>query len=388
MAPELHSILGGSSSHRWLHCPASVQMGKSFGDTGASSVYAQEGTLAHALGELMLRKQFTEAMGPRTYKKKLKEIQDDPLYSKDMQRAVQVYYDYVNDLALSYPSKPFVALEQMVDYSRYAPQGFGTSDAVLIYGTTLHIIDYKHGEHVAVSAEDNPQLKLYALGAIEKFQTIYEIDTVVLHIVQPRISEPSHWDIAAAALVEWGETVVRPTAELALTGGSEPHEGEWCMFCPAKATCKARGSKYATLQTTETKRLDLYTDAEVGTLLQQSKGYAKWLKDLEEYALKAALQGRDITGWKAVAGRSNRTWNNVDAAMQTLQEMGFPEEMLYKPKEARTVAALEKEMGKSEFAANAATFVTKAPGKPTLAPVSDPRPKYDVANEVFTPVTQ
>ena len=308
---------------------------------------------------------------------------------------------------MSFEKPPFVALETRVDYSDYAEGGFGTSDCIMIGGDRVVIIDYKNGAGVPVEAEANPQMMLYALGALKTYGPIFgdSIKEATLAIVQPNAGGIKSWDTPVAHMQLWGATVVQPAAKLAIAGEGEFCAGDWCRFCPAKAQCSARARQLLSLEpmlgakpqsaltdaevaardsaiAAGNEVMPLLTDAEIGDVLTRAQNLAAWVEELKEYALSAALAGRDIAGFKAVEGRGSREWNDLDAAFKTLQERGVAEALLYERKPA-TVAGLEKALGKKTFAEAADGLVVKKPGKPALVPASDKRPAYNAAAIAF-----
>lgn len=399
--PEQHALLSASSSERWLRCPPSARLGEQFPDTG--SKYAAAGTLAHALAELKARKYFLEPMSTRTYNSRLKKLKEDPSYDKGMDTSTDEYLDYLKNLTMTFGAvQPFVALETRVDFSDYAPEGFGTADCIIIGSGRLCVNDYKNGVGVPVEAEHNSQMMLYALGALKLYAPIYgdTIQEIHLAIIQPNAGGVKEWSCTRAELEAWGLDYVQPRAALAYAGGGEFDPGAWCRFCPAAARCSARAAKLLELEpikgavpegasyTPENPYTDavpntpLLTDAQVGDVLARALDLEAWVKDLKDYALTAALEGREITGFKAVEGRGSRDWTDLDAAFQTLQERGVAEAMLYERKPV-TPPALEKALGKGAFAAAAEDLVTKKPGKPTLVPESDKRPPYNAAQLAF-----
>ena len=394
--PEQHALLSASSSHRWLHCPPSVKLAENF--PSKTSIYAEAGRVAHAIAELKARKYFVEPMSTRTYNAKLKKLQADEYYDKGMEASTDTYLAFLQETAMTFKQSPFVTLETRVDYSEYAPEGFGTADCIMIGEGRICIIDYKNGAGVPVEAENNSQMMLYGLGALKVYAPIYgdSIKSVLLAIVQPNAGGVKTWETTVTALHEWGREVVSPAAELAAAGEGTFLAGDWCRFCPAKAQCSARAQQMLGLepllgaepllaqtpgqQTRDAKKL--LTDAEVGDILTRGRELAAWVKDLEEYALSAALAGREIAGFKAVEGRGTREWNDLDTAFKTLQERGVAEALLYERKPA-SVAGLEKILGKKAFAEAADGLVVKKPGKPASVPSSDRRPAYNAAAIAF-----
>lgn len=369
-----HAKLSASSAARWLACPPSANMASAMPDTASS--YAAEGTLAHSLGELALRKYFVKGIGPKKYEKERNEIikyavwDGQPLYAKEMDGYVETYVDYVKQVALGCHA-PYVALEQRVDFGIWVRDGFGTADCIIISGDTLHIIDLKYGKGVPVSAENNPQLQLYALGAWSKYKFLYDIKTVVLHIVQPRLNNISSWEISIDDLLKFGD-YVGPIANLADQGGGEFNPGDHCKFCPGRAVCRARAEYSVQLAGFTKLAPATLANDEIGHYLELGRNVASWLKDLEEYALSQCLAGQDVAGWKAVEGTSRRAWTDQDAAFKAIIGSGVDEAMLYERKPL-TLAQVEKMLGKKAFA-DFAKYVCKPPGKPTLVVVDDKRP--------------
>ena len=393
--PEVHALLSASSASRWLHCTAAPRFEAQFPES--TSEYAEEGRLAHAICELKVIKHFTVAIKPSTFRSRLKKLKDNPLYQDEMDKTSDLYLEHLTEKAMKYDTKPNVAAEVRVDFSEYVPEGFGTCDCIMIGGDTLSITDYKHGKGVPVSAENNPQMRLYALGALKRYKPVYgdSIKNVCMTIDQPRIqSEPDSEIITVNELLDWGESI-KPIAAKAYMGLGEFTPGEHCRFCRGKAKCKARADQNTALEEfknctpqTETKAggNNILSDAEIGDLLIRGQELVKWYKDLEEYALGTILNGGSIPGWKAVAGRSNRTFTDTDAAFNAAMAAGYDKSLLYdlKPK---TLTELEKLMGKAEFADRLGNFVVKPLGKPTLALFNDKREAYNPAVSDFAGVT-
>lgn len=391
--PREHALLSASSAYRWLKCTAAPRFEEQFEDS--ASEYAQEGRLAHAICELKVNKHFTNAVKPGAYAAQLKKLKEDPLYSDEMDKTSDLYIEHLKDKAMQFDAKPSVAAEVRVDFSEYVPEGFGTCDCVMICGDTMHVTDYKHGKGVPVSAENNPQMRLYALGALKRYRPVYgdRIKKICMTIDQPRIqSEPDSETITTDELLSWGEGI-KPIAIKAYMGLGTFCPGEHCRFCRGKAQCRARADANTALEEFKDCALPgqpalddlnrVLTDAEIGDLLIRGQQLVQWYKDLEEYATKALLDGRPIEGWKLVAGRSNRAFSDTDAAINAAIEAGYDKSLLYdlKPK---TLSEIEKLMGKSEFADKIGAYVIKPPGKPTLAPITDKREAYSPAAADFS----
>ena len=394
--PEKHALLSASSAARWLNCTAAPRFEEQFPEK--TSEYAEEGRLAHAICELKVIKKFTTQLTPRMYSTRLNKLKKDPLYTDEMDKTSDLYVEHLVEKAMTYNSTPSVAVEVQVDFAEYVPEGFGTCDCVMIGGDTLNITDYKHGKGVPVSAEGNPQMRLYALGALKRYAPVYgdRIKRVCMTIDQPRIQdEPSTETITVEELRSWGESI-KPIAAKAYMGLGDFCPGEHCHFCRGKAQCKARAAINTALEEFKDcvpqngEKPPLFgqgalTDEEIGDLLVRGKDLVAWYKDLEEYALNALLKGGTIPGWKAVAGRSNRTFTDTDAAIAAVIAAGYDEALVYERK-PKTLTELEKLMGKNEFAAKLGSLVVKPIGKPTLAPMTDKREPYSPAAADFAEV--
>lgn len=405
MPPEKHALLGASSADRWLNCPPSARLTENLPDT--ASPYTAAGTLAHEIAELKARQYFVETLPKRTYNSRLKKLAESEHYDKGMDDATDTYLEHLKARALSYPAPPAVALETLVDFSDIVPEGFGTADCIMVGGTMMDVVDYKNGAGVLVEADNNPQMMLYAWGALNLYRPIFgdAIQTVHMSIVQPNAGGIREAEISVSELVSWSK-VVKQFAQKAWEGSGDYCPGDWCRFCKAKVQCSARAAKMLELEPVAgadpLAEADTYymatreaaiargqtlppllSDAEIGEVLTKARGIASWVADLEEYALKAILAGRTITGFKAVEGRGSRDWaGGTDAAFQALQARGISEAMLYERKPV-SVAGLEKSLGKKVFAETADGLWEKKPGKPTLVPASDKREPYNAAAVAF-----
>ena len=375
--PEKHAILSASSAERWLHCPGSVAATKNLPDRTTED--AEKGRLAHAIAELKLRKLFLEPMGPKKYNTRLNKLKKDPSYEPEMDGNTDQYAEYVNELAMKMGSRPFVAVEKRVDFSSAVPGGFGTSDCILIHGKDLYVIDYKNGAGVPVEAQGNPQLMLYAFGALYEYSMIYEIETVHMAIIQPRAGGIKEAEISATDLTDWAAFTVRPVAKEAYDGSDRFMPGDWCRFCKIKTTCAARANACLRARedfgAPETPPHTL-SDEQVGRALVIADELKRWAEDLKKYAENAMLDGKKIPGWKLVAGRSTRAWDNQEAAFADLKAGGIDEAILYERKPL-TLAAIEKAIGAKTFNELAGAHVVKPLGKPTVVPETDSRPEYN-----------
>jgi len=400
-----HALLGASSAHRWLHCLPSARLCEDMPDTG--SPYAHEGTLAHELAALKLGQAFTEARSKTAYSaaraKLLGEIGKAAVLAENggtaprtdettakraeasaaasAEAAVGVYVDMIRDDHAQLQGKPNVFIEQRVDYAHVVPEGFGTCDCILIgQGLDgqwqLRIYDYKHGKGVPVEAEGNPQLMLYALGALALFAPIYPITLISMTICQPRRDSLTSWAIPTEELLAWGEHI-RPLAQQAHQGEGDLQEGDWCQFCPRATRCRERAERFVALEAYEYRLpgdpRDPLTDAELGDVLAIGERLDKWLSALRKHVQDTLLAGGTIPGWKLVEGRTVRAFGDLQAAFQLAKDSGVKEELLY-VREPITLTALESLMGKKAFTETLAAQIIRKPGKPTLAPESDPRP--------------
>lgn len=372
MPPKGHAILSASSSDRWLHCPPSARLCESYDDKGSN--YAAEGTDAHALCEFRLRQALgMEATDPTENLK---------WFNEEMNDCATGYAAYVLEqveTAKQTCTDPVVLIEQRVDFSRWVESGFGTADCIIIADGTLQIIDYKHGLGVLVSAEENPQMQCYALGALELFDGIYDINSVRMTIYQPRRDNVSTYEISKDELYRWADEVLKPTADLAFAGDGNFLCGEWCGFCKAKHECRARADANMELARYDFKLPPLLTDEEVEEILVRADDLVTWAADIKEYALQKAISGKKWNGWKLVEGRSNRRYTNETAVAGVVTDTGFD------PYEHKVlgVTAMQKLLGKSRFDELLAAYIEKPQGKPTLVPESDKRPAMNTAKNDF-----
>lgn len=408
MPPEKHALLSASSASRWLTCTAAPRFEEGLPES--TSTYAEEGRLAHAIAELKVLKKFTVMTG-RTYTTRLNKLKKDALYDQEMDKTTDLYLEHLTEQAMLYDSSPTVVAEVKVDFGEYVPEGFGTCDCVMIGGDTLSITDYKHGKGVPVSAVGNPQMRLYALGALKRYAPVFgdTIKQVRMTIDQPRLDSYTSDLITVEELRAWGESI-KPIAQKAFSGLGEFVPGEHCRFCRGKAQCRARANVNTALEDFKdcvpagsvkpgefvpqihsyltpggVEVHPLLSDAEIGDLLIRGQQLVQWYKDLEEYATKTLLDGKPIEGWKLVAGRSNRTFTDQDAAIKAVIAAGYDEALVYDRK-PKTLSELEKLMGKAEFAEKIGSYVVKPLGKPTLALATDKREVYNPAAADFAGV--
>lgn len=372
MPAKGHALLSASSSDRWLRCPPSARLCESYNDKGSN--YAAEGTDAHELCEYKLRQALgMEAKDP---------TENLTWFNEEMADCASGYATYILEqveAAKQNCADPVVLIEQRVDFSRWVESGFGTADCIIIADGTLQICDYKHGLGVLVSAEKNPQMQCYALGALELFDGIYDIDHVRMVIYQPRRDNVSTYELSKDELYRWADEVLKPTADLAFAGDGNFLCGEWCGFCKAKHDCRARADANMELARYDFKLPPLLTDEEVEEILTRVDDLVAWATDIKEYALQQAISGKEWNGWKLVEGRSNRRYTNETEVADAVSSAGFD------PYDHKVlgVTAMQKLLGKSRFDELLSAYIEKPQGKPTLVPESDKRPVMNTAKNDF-----
>lgn len=385
--PGAHALLSPSSAHRWMVCTAAPLYESKF--PPSTSRFADEGTLAHSICELYVRHLIGD-LDDRAFDIQLKQLQEQELYDREMLETAQFYAAYIGnrakELSPTDPNGVFLTPEDRVDISRWVKGSFGTCDCVMFAGNTLQIVDYKHGKGVEVSAVGNPQMRLYALGALDKYQIIFgdDITTVSMAIVQPRITEIVSTDaLSVEDLLSWGETA-KAKAEEALSGNGVFCPGvEQCKFCRGKEVCRARAEQAKKLEElAKAKPSDQLTDEEIGEYLDRGEFLSGWYDDLKDYALKACLAGRTIIGYKAVEGRSIRVFSDADKAMDALRAAGYEDAVLF-DRVPKSLTNLEKLVGKKDFSKLMGNLVVKPRGKPSLAKESDKRPPFNQADVDF-----
>lgn len=375
-----HAILSPSGASRWLACTPSARLEQQFPDRSGAA--ASEGTLAHTLGELLIR--FKSKMILKTqYTKALKEIKANPQYEEAMFDYADNYACYVIEkfsAAQAHTKDAVLLVEQKLDLTEYVPEGFGTGDIMIIANKVLDFVDLKYGKGVEVSAENNKQMMLYALGALRGFECLFDIETVRMTIYQPRLDNISTFEMSVSDLKDWAENELKPRAELAFAGEGEFAPGEVCRFCKAAATCKANADFNMELAKYEFKESLLLEDGEISDILSRAGLFTKWLNAVEEHAQhEAIVNGKKWPGYKLVEGRSNRTYLDESKVAELLISKGLEEDKIYQPKKILGITAMEKELGKSDFATYLSPLIVKPAGKPTLVPESDKRPELSSA---------
>lgn len=400
--PEVHAILSASSSKRWLNCTPSARLEQNF--PNESSVYAEEGTAAHALGEYKLRKYLHERVQRPT----------SEFDSEEMEGNTDIYAEFIiNQIERIKETcpHPLVMVEERLDYSYLVPDGFGTGDCVIIADGTLYVLDYKNGKGVFVSCDHNPQMMLYALGAYHAYGYLYDIQKVSMTIIQPRLENISTFECTVDELLDWGESYVRPRAKLAFEGKGEQVPGDWCRFCRARCACKACAQEALALVKEEFLDLDtgvledeqgsdcleetdatasfdpdtstptfkspaLLTKTDIEQMLPTLNRIESWIEAIFAYVSSEAINhGVTWAGYKVVEGRSKRQFLDTKSVVAAAQKAGYTD--IYKT-ELISLTDFEKLMGKKKFQEVLGEYVVKPPGKLSLVPDSDPREAVDL----------
>lgn len=362
MSAKQHAILSASSAHRWINCPPSARLCEKIPDK--PSEYAEEGTRAHALCEYKLRKYFGE--NPKENLSK---------YDSEMEESAEFYLKFVKDfveVAKKNSSDVKIFVEQRVDFSNFVPEGFGTADCLIVSDKDLFVVDFKYGKGVKVDAEMNPQMMCYAIGALQMFGDLYEIEKISFFIIQPRMTAISDFEISKTDLLCWAEKILKPAAKLAFDGEGEFRAGEHCQFCKMKSNCRKRAEFNLELAKYGFQPPPVLEDAEIEIILEKADSLQKWVTDVQEFALKEALRGKKWQGWKIVEGRSNRKYTNENQVEKIVRAAG------YEPFEKKLlgVTAMSKMLGSKKFDELLGNYLEKPQGKPTLVPISDKRPEW------------
>ena len=375
-----HALLSPSAAHRWMNCTAAPLLEKDVEDKG--STFAEEGTLAHAY----CAKKLKEFLGLSVDEEKAEIAQlDEQYHSGEMDEYTDTYKTIVLEkfnAARAKTKDAQLLVEVKLDFSHYVPDAFGTSDAIIIADGVMEVIDFKYGKGVKVSAVENPQMMIYALGAWDLFNFEYDIRKVRMTIVQPRIDNLSEFELDAADLINWAVDELQPKANEAYAGGKQK-PGNWCQFCKVKASCKALSSMCIEAQQANPEPRKISKEVMENTILPLLSTFKTWLTGVEEYSLEQALNGVQYQGFKIVEGRSIRKITNPTAVMELLGNEGFAKEAYIKPTELRSITDLEKLIGKKRFGTICAEYINKPQGKPTLVPESDKRPAFNQAADDF-----
>lgn len=366
--PDIHSPLSPSSAFRWIKCTPSAKLNAALPDS--TSEYALQGTAAHTLCEYKLQKLLgKDAKDP---------TENLTYFDAEMADCTDSYQQYVSERiekAKQFCKDPIVLVEQKLDFSKWVPQGFGTGDCVIVADNILTVIDFKYGVGILVEAEQNPQMMCYALGALALFDSIYDIENVVMTIFQPRRDNISTYELSKKELLQWADEILSPAAQLAAKGEGEFKAGKHCRFCKVKATCRKRAEYNLELARYDFEMPANLEDTEIEVILSKADELAAWCSDIKEYAFQQALNGKQWNGWKLVEGRSARKYINEDAVAETVKNAG------YDPYEHKVlgITAMTRMLGKAKFENLLSSFIEKPTGKPALVPKSDKRPSINKA---------
>lgn len=384
-AQRAHALLSASGAHRWLNCTPSAKLEEAYGER-KSSPYAAEGTLAHELSELYLKHDVLKTMWTDEFMSELDKVMAHELFNDEMLYVIPIYTDYCRDQyneALQNSIFSVMEIEQKLDLTEYIPESFGTADCVIISDGVMEVIDLKYGKGVPVYADYNPQLMLYGLGALNKYDFMYEIESVKLTVVQPRLNNISSFLISVEELRKWANEVLKPQAELAFSGEGELNAGEWCKFCAVKNKCRALYEKQIELAKYEFKEPKLLSDEEIADILGRIPQLTEWANSVSEYAKDEAVNhGKAWPGYKLVEGRSIRKWSDEDLAAKAILSIpGVSEDQVYNTK-LKGISDIEKLVGKKIFAEKLSDVVVKSQGAPTLVPESDKRPAMGISQTI------
>lgn len=366
--PDIHSSLSPSSAFRWIKCTPSAKLNAALPDS--TSEYTLQGTAAHTLCEYKLQKLLgKDAKDP---------TENLTYFDAEMADCTDSYQQYVSEqieTAKQFCKDPIVLVEQKLDFSKWVPHGFGTGDCVIVADNVLTVIDFKYGVGILVETEQNPQMMCYALGALALFDSIYDIENVVMTIFQPRRDNISTYELSKKELLQWADEILSPAAQLAAKGEGEFKAGKHCRFCKVKATCRKRAEYNLELARYDFEIPANLEDTEIEVILSKADELAAWCSDIKEYAFQQALNGKQWNGWKLVEGRSVRKYINEDAVAETVKNAG------YDPYEHKVlgITAMTRMLGKDKFENLLSSFIEKPTGKPALVPKSDKRPSIDKA---------
>jgi len=385
--PDAHALLSPSSAHRWIHCTPSVRLEEGVQDQGSD--FAEEGTLAHAIAARKLR----ETLG-QSHEDEDREIAQyyDKYHTEEMEGYTDTYRSIVLEKfneARTRSKDARLLVEVRLDFGSFLPEAFGTADAVIIADDLMEVIDFKYGKGVKVDADHNPQMMIYALGAIEAFGFEYDIRRVKMTIVQPRLDNLSECGMETGELTAWRDVILRPAARDAFAGSGQQVPGDWCRFCKVRSVCSAIAEKARQVCNEDFREARLISDEDIPGLLPLLPVLKGWLEDFASHALQRALDGATIKGYKLVEGKSNRQITDQDALLGALLVQGFQRDALLKKPELKAIGELEKLVGKKRFAEIGKPWLVKPQGKPTLVEESDKRAVWkpkETASEDFNEV--
>lgn len=381
-----HALLSASGASRWINCTPSAKLEEAEGPR-ETSVYAQEGTLAHELSELYIKHDILQVISDQEFSDRIDEIMDSELFDEEMLEVVPMYVDYCQsefEAAKAQDSFAIMEIEQKLDLTEFVPESFGTADCIVVGGKELQVIDLKYGKGVPVYAEHNKQLMLYGLGALRKYELEYDIEDIALTIVQPRINNISTWKISVSDLLKWANEELIPAAKLAFAGEGNFVSGDWCKFCMVKNRCRALYKDRMEIAKHEFKNPNLLSDEEIAGVLKRVPRLVEWANSVYDYAKDMALnKGKIWPGFKLVEGTSRRKWTDEDKVAEAIFER-FPEateDEVYDMK-LKTITQIEKIYGKKLVDDKLSDVIVKPQGKPTLVPDDDKRPAIGVEDAI------
>ncbi len=377
-----HALLSASGASRWLNCPPSAKLEDEYGEKETSQ-YAAEGTCAHELAELYLRKDALEDITEQEFEAMLEEIMACDLFNDEMLDVIPTYTNYCEDQftdAKSSDEYTIIEIEQKLDLTEYVPESFGTADCVIISDGLMEIIDLKYGKGIPVYADYNKQLMLYALGALRKYDTMYDISEIRMTIVQPRIDNISSWQISVNELVNWADEELKPIADMAFHGEGELNAGDWCRFCAVRNQCKKLYEQQFEIAKHDFAEPKLLSDDEIADIVKRAPKLVEWANSVAEYAKKKTLNdNKQWPGLKLIEGRSRRKWSDEDKALETIFEK-FPEldETDVTTTKIKGITDIEKRVGKKKFLEKLKDVVITTQGSPTFVSIQDKHPAIGV----------
>lgn len=375
-----HALLSASSSKRWLMCPPSARLEESLPEE--KTIYAEEGTFAHKVAEVFINFHI-QRINKDEFASEMNKLSKSAFFTQELLDYLDIYISFAVEKINSI-NNGIALIEQRLDFSSYVPEGFGTGDLVIIDENVIEIVDLKYGRGVAVEAQDNTQMRLYALGALNQFECLYDIDTVKMTICQPRLDSITTEEMKVKDLKEWGENFVKPRADLAYKGEGEFCAGEHCRFCRARFTCRKRAEENLKLIKLDYKNEALLDDTEVLKILNRVDEIRRWAEDIYNYALSLAVnEGKVWEGFKLVEGRANRKFLDEKKAAEALLKYGLSEDEIY-TKSLNSITALERKLGKEKFNEILSEFIIKPQGKLTLVKETDKRPEFNSPQEDFS----
>lgn len=377
-----HALLSASGASRWINCTPSARLEQEYGEK-KSSVYAEEGTLAHELAELYIRHDILGVLDDNSFELRLEELMANELFNEEMLDVIPIYTDYCADqLTAAKAENQFAVMEieQKLDLTAFVPESFGTADCIIINDGQMEVIDLKYGKGVPVYAEYNKQLMLYALGALQKYDALYDIENVCLTIVQPRINNISSWQISVEKLNNWAGQELKPKAQLAFNGEGELNAGDWCKFCTVKNQCRKLYEQQIEIAKYEFAEPELLTDNEIADIIKRTPRLVEWANSIVEYAQERAIsEGKHWPGFKLVESASRRKWLDEEKVIAAIFARcpDVTEDEVFSSK-VKPISAIEKLLGKKRFAEALSDVVIKPQGKPVLAPLEDKRPAIGI----------